>query len=155
MKKKKEEITTTTPEETYSLGWSLAKEIKKDNSQNQRALVIGLMGELGSGKTTFVQGLARGLGIEERVTSPSFVLIKRYSFEYPDQKKSQLYHIDCYRFTKAKDLADLGFADFIDQSAGVVLVEWASRVKDVLPEDSWKIHFEYIDFSQRKIIIER
>ncbi|MDD7401963.1 MAG: tRNA (adenosine(37)-N6)-threonylcarbamoyltransferase complex ATPase subunit type 1 TsaE [Eubacteriales bacterium] len=92
--------------------------------------LIPLYGDLGAGKTCFARGLARGLGVMGQVASPSFTYLR----EHPAGQigRPALYHFDCYRFHSAEDWYDLGFADYLD-SDGVVLIEWPSRVLDVLP----------------------
>ena len=132
------EIITENAKETQKVGEILAQEIKK----GQKALIIGLEGELGSGKTTFIQGLAKGLKIKERITSPTFVIIKKIGW---------FYHIDCYR-VKSKDLLDLGFREIISQP-NLVVIEWAEKIKKILPKNTFWIKFEYLDKNKRKMII--
>jgi tRNA threonylcarbamoyladenosine biosynthesis protein TsaE len=91
--------------------------------------VITLEGDLGAGKTTFTKGLAKGLGIERNVNSPTFTLIKEYRGNLP------LYHMDVYRL---EDAEDLGFEEYF-HSNGVTVVEWASRIQEQLPEDRLSI----------------
>ena len=112
------EMITKNEQETKKVAKLLAQEIDGPTSRRtiNRAVVIGLQGELGSGKTRFVQGFAKGLGIRQRLTSPTFVLMKKYK---------NLYHIDCYRLNKPKDLLDLDFKEIIDDSQNIVVVEWA------------------------------
>lgn len=132
------EIITENAKETQKVGEILAQEIKK----GQKALIIGLEGELGSGKTTFIQGLAKGLKIKERITSPTFVIMKKIGW---------FYHIDCYR-VKSKDLLDLGFREIISQP-NLVVIEWAEKIKKILPKNTFWIKFEYLDKNKRKMII--
>lgn len=132
------EIITENAKETQRVGEILAQEIKK----GQKALIIGLEGELGSGKTTFIQGLAKGLKIKERITSPTFVIMKKIGW---------FYHIDCYR-VKSKDLLDLGFREIISQP-NLVVIEWAEKIKKILPKNTFWIKFEYLDKNKRKMII--
>ncbi len=126
------------------VGKYLSNEILKEILENKKAIVIGLEGDLGSGKTTFVQGIAKGLGIKGKITSPTFVIMKKYDF---------LYHIDCYRI-KSKDLLELDFKEIIKQSGNIVVIEWAERIKKVLPKDVIWMKFEYLDKDKRKIIYE-
>jgi len=90
--------------------------------------VIGLVGDLGAGKTTFVKGIAQGLGITKSVTSPSFVLLKVYQGKFP------LYHFDLYRIRGLRAIEDIGYEDFISDS-GVCVIEWADKAKTILPRD--------------------
>jgi tRNA threonylcarbamoyladenosine biosynthesis protein TsaE len=152
------EIITENAQQTQKVGEVLAEEILRNRSQNQKALVIGLEGDLGSGKTTFIQGLARGFKIKEKITSPTFVIMKRYSFKgcgsWAPKKNNWLYHIDCYRISKPKDLIDLDFKEILSQSQNIIVVEWAERVKKILPLDILWIKFEYLDKDKRRIIIK-
>jgi tRNA threonylcarbamoyladenosine biosynthesis protein TsaE len=111
--------------------------------------VLALSGDLGTGKTTFVQGLARGLGVSGRVTSPTFVLINRYRAAHG----RILQHADCYRLKDAPlEMWDAGLGDLV--AAGdddLVVIEWADRIPDLLPEDRLDIAFEYLDENRRRI----
>jgi len=135
------EIITKSDIETQELAKKMAQEMLVRN--NQEALVIGLEGDLGSGKTTFIQGVAKGLGIKDKITSPTFVIMKKYGF---------FYHIDCYRI-KSKDLLELGFKEIISQPDNIIMIEWADRVKDVLPKNTIWMKFEYLDKDKRKILV--
>lgn len=97
--------------------------------------VIGLVGNLGSGKTTFVRGVARGLGLKQLINSPSFVVLKIYT------KKITLYHFDLYRVQSLKDLEDIGYEDFVSDS-GICVIEWANKAKQLLPKEYLKVRME-------------
>ena len=111
--------------------------------------VIALSGDLGSGKTTFVQGLAEGLGVE-RIISPTFILMRSYKGE------KDLYHLDLYRLegNVSQELESLGVSDFWEKKENVVLIEWAEKAREILPKDTIWIKFEYIDDEKRRIILE-
>jgi len=145
----KKEYLSTSPAQTKRLGEKLAKEILKKKLK-ETAFVIGLEGELGGGKTTFLQGFAKGLGIKERILSPTFVILKR--FKIKDLRFKNLYHIDCYRIEKPKELLNLGFKKIISNPENIVVVEWANRIKKIMPEDSAWIKFDFVDEKTRKII---
>jgi len=134
------EIITENAKETQKVGEILAQEIAKSKTANRKALVIGLEGELGSGKTTFIQGLAKGLKIKERITSPTFVIIRKIGW---------FYHIDCYR-VKPRDLLDLGFKEIISRP-NLVVIEWAERARKILPKNSLWIKFKHLGQGKRKI----
>lgn len=107
--------------------------------------VIVLAGDLGAGKTTFVQGLAVGLGIVERVTSPTFVLMKEYlGGRFP------LMHMDVYRMNYVQEVIDLGYDEFLDPSY-VVVVEWGDMVEPLLPQAHLKVEIKHLEGSQRTI----
>jgi len=116
-------ITTKSEEETRQLG-------RRIGELAGGGLVLALFGDLGAGKTVFVQGLARGLGVDERtpVTSPTYTLIN----EYP--AAVFLHHVDLYRISDSAELAEIGFDEILTEG-GVVAVEWAERCKEELPED--------------------
>lgn len=142
----KKGILSTSPAKTKKIGEDLAKKILKSPLQ-KRAFVIGLFGGLGSGKTTFSQGLARGFKIKERVLSPTFVIMKKFK----TQKGKYLFHIDCYRIQDSEEILSLGFKDIIADPKNIVVIEWADRIKKILLKDTLRIHFEYIDENTRKI----
>jgi tRNA threonylcarbamoyladenosine biosynthesis protein TsaE len=115
----------------------------------QNGDVLALSGELGSGKTCFTGGLARGLGIDEkyRITSPTFTLIN----EYPGRFK--LCHFDIYRIKDYGEFEDLGYEEYFN-GEGVVVIEWAEKIAEILPETSLIIKFEYLNENGRKITVE-
>jgi tRNA threonylcarbamoyladenosine biosynthesis protein TsaE len=96
--------------------------------------VVLLVGDLGAGKTAFVQGLARGLGVEEPVTSPTFTIVQQYQGRLP------LAHVDVYRLDRVQDLYDLGFDELVDD--GVTVVEWGDLVEQVVPADHLVVRIE-------------
>ena len=138
------EIITKNERETKKVAKLLAQELIKKPLKTKEALIIGLEGELGSGKTRFVQGFAKGLGIRKRLTSPTFVLMKKYK---------NLYHLDCYRLNKPKDLLDLDFKEIISNPKNIILIEWAEKVRKILPRDRIWIKFEIVSSKRRKIKI--
>lgn len=134
---------THSVEETQKLGQLLGKEL-------QRGIVIALKGDLGSGKTTFIQGLANGLGIKERVISPTFVIMRKYTIENK-KELAHFCHIDFYRIHSSRDIVNLDFEAVIHDPKNVVAVEWAERLPELLPKKKLHIAFEYVKESQRKI----
>jgi tRNA threonylcarbamoyladenosine biosynthesis protein TsaE len=143
---------TTSFQETQNLGKKLAQGFLVSRHLEKGALVIGLEGDLGGGKTTFVQGFARGLGIKEKILSPTFVILKK--FEIPKRKFKTLYHIDCYRFEDLKDILDLGFNEIISNPENIVIIEWANKIKEILPNGTIISKFEFIDEKTREIMLE-
>ena len=137
--------------ETISFGEEIAKKILK-NRQNKKAQVLALHGDLGSGKTTFLQGFARGLGIKERVLSPTFVIFKKFKIQNPFF--NLFYHVDCYRLKDSKDLLGLGFEEFSSNSKNIIAIEWAEIIKDILLENKISVHFEFKDKEKRIITIK-
>ena len=113
-------------------------------SEKFPGMVICLDGELGSGKTVFVKGFAKALGINETITSPTFSLVK----EYPDGEMP-LYHMDVYRLDDSKE--DFGLKDYLNQD-GVVIIEWPEMIQDQLPEERLDIRFKVIDENTRVLV---
>ncbi len=118
--------------------------------RSSRPLVLGLKGDLGSGKTTFIQAFIRELGVRKRITSPTFLIIRHYKLK--TGKYKYIYHIDAYRLNKAKELLDLGFGDIIRDQRNIVLVEWADKVKNILPSKTIWISFGYGSQKSERII---
>ena len=140
---KKENITSSSVQ-TKKLGEKFAREILKKKPK-KKAFVIGLEGTLGAGKTTFIQGLAKGLGIREKILSPTFVIMKKFD---------NFYHFDCYRSQKPKELLDLGFKEIISNPKNIIAIEWADKIKKVMPKKTIWVKFEFVDEKTRKITIE-
>ncbi|HNU96865.1 MAG TPA: tRNA (adenosine(37)-N6)-threonylcarbamoyltransferase complex ATPase subunit type 1 TsaE [Candidatus Portnoybacteria bacterium] len=130
--------------QTENLAKMLAKEILKYKNNKKQALVFGFVGNLGAGKTTFIQSFTKGLGIRGRLTSPTFVLMKKYG---------NLYHLDCYRIKDHKDVLALDFAEIINEPKNIIAIEWAEKIKKVLPKDTIWIKFKILPNNKRKIEI--
>lgn len=109
-------------------------------SSASSATVITLSGELGAGKTTFAQGVAKALGVAETVTSPTFVIEKIYKLE--GQKWEHLIHIDAYRLQSAHELRVLGWEETIAEPANLILLEWPERVAGCIPETAIRVRFD-------------
>ena len=147
------------PAETKKLAYGIAKKFLKTLTIHSapHALIISLEGNLGAGKTTFTQGFARGLGIQEKIASPTFVVLKRYGIPIP-RKQSRiirshwLYHIDCYRLKSVRELEQLGFASIVQEPGAVVLIEWGDRVHRALPKHTLRIRFRHAGENRRHII---
>jgi tRNA threonylcarbamoyladenosine biosynthesis protein TsaE len=107
-------------------------------------MVICLNGELGSGKTMFVKGIANALGITESITSPTFTIVKEYDGELP------LYHFDVYRLDGNTD--GIGIEEYFKKN-GVVVIEWADTIKDILPEERLDIKFKVVGENKRVLVI--
>lgn len=113
------------------------------------ALLIGLSGELGAGKTTFIQTMAHELGVAETVTSPTFVIQKNYPVD--GQPFARLVHVDAYRIEHAEELQVLNFAETLADSENLILLEWPERVADALPADYPRITFTVVDENTREL----
>jgi len=144
---------STGPQNTKKIAKEMTRDILKKGLQKQ-AVVLALTGELGSGKTTFIQGLARGLGLEEKITSPTFVIMKSYQLPSRNIKISKyhwLYHIDCYRLEKPKEILDLGFKQIISEPKNIIAIEWADKIKTILPSNTLWLKFTFKNKTQRQI----
>lgn len=135
--------------ETMKTAQLLAEEIKATKT-GKSALVFALQGELGSGKTTFVQALAKALGIKEKITSPTFLLIKTYQLK--NLKLKNFVHIDCYRLTLPKELEHLGFRKILRDKNTILIVEWADRVRKLLPRNTVWIKFKHGDRPKERML---
>ena len=138
------------PEETEELAEYVAQWILQQNSE-QGALVLALNGELGSGKTTFVQDLASSLEVEEKILSPTFVILKKFNLSVSGFET--LYHIDCYRVESSEELLNLDFEEIIKDPTNLVVIEWANKIKDILPENYLELQFKIKGKRERKIIL--
>lgn len=115
--------------------------------------VIGLIGDLGSGKTVFTQALGKALGVKENITSPTFVILKEYpiiqSSSHPIVRS--LIHIDAYRIKTLADIESIGIKDYFNRKDVVVIIEWADKIKKILPKNIIYINFKFINEKTRKI----
>ena len=114
------------------------------------ATVLGLYGELGSGKTTFTQVLASAFGIKEKVASPTFVLEKRYSLPAASPFR-WLIHIDCYRLDQPDEVLPRHWQELIADPANLIVVEWADRIASLLPPAHFKLYFRHLDETRREL----
>ncbi|HWA52075.1 MAG TPA: tRNA (adenosine(37)-N6)-threonylcarbamoyltransferase complex ATPase subunit type 1 TsaE [Patescibacteria group bacterium] len=137
------EIITKNAEETFRLGEKIGSDLIRLSAGTQ---TIALSGDLGSGKTVFVQGLAKGLGIKNRIQSPTFILMRRYG---------SFYHLDLYRLENnvERQVEELGLFDIWKQKNNIVAIEWAEKVKSILPKETIFINFENVNENERKITI--
>ena len=132
------EFVTKSPAQTQQLGKSLAKKLK--------GRTIALYGELGSGKTHFVQGLATGLGIKKRVLSPTFIFIRPYPQE-------RFYHVDLYRLENEKEASGLGLEEILTEPKVTIAIEWAERIEKLLT-DAVTLKFKKVSENTRQITLD-
>ena len=128
---------THSPEETAHLAGTIGKIIHEGT-------VIYLDGELGVGKTLFVRALARTLGVESDVTSPTFNLMNIYEGVCP------IVHFDLYRIASEEELEDIGFYEYAEASEGIILIEWAEKFPDAMPEDRLQVRIDALDGEDRQ-----
>jgi tRNA threonylcarbamoyladenosine biosynthesis protein TsaE len=149
--KNKEIFITNNSKETQKLGEILGKELRDGE-------IICLSGDLGSGKTTFAQGVLKGLGAKGPFSSPTFIVMKEYKKTKDQRLKTKniiqnIYHIDCYR-VKVQDILDLGWEEIIAGKNNVLIVEWAERIKTIIPKSAIWFKFEHMRDNERKIRIK-
>lgn len=123
------EYETLSPEETFEIG-------RQFGQMARPGQVLALTGDLGVGKTLFTQGLAKGLGIEGPVSSPTFTIVQEY-----DKGRLPFYHFDVYRIADPEEMDEIGFDDYI-YGNGICLIEWAELIEDILPQECIKITIE-------------
>ena len=149
--KKTETITTIQAKETKDAGQKLGSNLKGGD-------LLLLSGELGAGKTTFLQGLARGLGVREAVNSPTFNILKLYKLKN-NQGAKFFCHIDAYRLNGPGDLVTLGIEEILVSSEYIVAIEWAEKVRELFetikPERLIRINLEHVDADSRRIKIQK
>jgi len=131
---------TTSPEMTSQIAFELGSEAGAGDC-------YALIGDLGSGKTLFAKAFAKGMGIKEEITSPTFTLLEEYEGSIP------FYHFDLYRIAEASELDALFFEEYWEGD-GVSLIEWADKAGNRLPPDAVRICFEYVDAMSRRMTIE-
>ena len=152
-------IVTNNSQETLALGEKIAREVKDGG-------IVCLYGELGSGKTTFTQGIAKALGIGQYVNSPSFLIMRTYELpakneerqpnaDRPlDEKLTGFYHVDLYRLESEREIEDIGLPEILEDSRSIVVIEWAEKLGNLLPQKRIDLHFQYIDEEKRKITLK-
>ena len=137
--KKLLKINTNNTEETEKLGYNIGKLLKGGE-------IICMDGDLGVGKTTMTKSLAKGLDIDDHITSPTFTIVNEY------EGRLKLYHFDVYRISDVEEMYDLGYEEYF-YSGGVCIIEWSNLIKEILPKERLTIEIKRIDEVSREIII--
>jgi len=136
------EVSSKSTQETKELAEKLAgRALPKD--------IYALYGDLGSGKTTFTGFFVKSLGFDNRVQSPTFVIVRRYQRDTGSIKR--VYHVDLYRLTKTAELVDLGLEEMFSDNEAITIIEWPELLEGRLPANSKKLHFSYVDENSRNI----
>lgn len=141
-----DKIISKSKSQTEKLGVELSKKLKAKD-------VVCLYGDLGSGKTTFVKGLARGLKVRSRVISPTFIIIRSHLTR--GEEINCLYHVDLYRLESLKQIKEVGIKDIFYDKKAVVVIEWPEKAKKILPKKRWEVFFKQKDKETREILIKR
>jgi tRNA threonylcarbamoyladenosine biosynthesis protein TsaE len=131
------DILTRSPDDTRKAGAAVAELLVPGD-------VISLTGDLGAGKTAFVQGAGRALGVKEPVVSPTFVLVREYRGDVP------VHHLDVYRLDRIQEVLDLGFEDYLDPS-GVLFIEWGDAIAALLPDDHLQVEITVREDDVRRL----
>ncbi|OGG05711.1 tRNA (adenosine(37)-N6)-threonylcarbamoyltransferase complex ATPase subunit type 1 TsaE [Candidatus Gottesmanbacteria bacterium RIFCSPHIGHO2_01_FULL_42_12] len=135
---------TKSAKETQKHGFDLGRNLKTGG-------VILLFGNLGAGKTTFIQGLARGLGIKQRVNSPTYIIARRYKLPPAGRRQRYLFHVDLYRLTSLSEVKNIGIEEMWE-NGNVVCIEWPELVEKIAPK-AVKVQFNYANEKTRQIEI--
>ena len=171
--------------ETQNLGENFARILLAQAAQGvslSRNNVVALYGDLGSGKTTFVQGLARGFGIKKRIISPTFMFVRQYKVSPPRSPSplrqgfagrvghlgggkgirpstpvrcNTFYHIDLYRIENQREIEGMGLREIINDGKNTIVIEWAEKMQNLLPKKRWDVEFKDLGGSKRKITINQ
>ena len=142
-------FTTKSLTETQTLASDWLKSLDTSLAE---ATIVGLYGNLGAGKTTFTQAVAKELGVGDIVNSPTFVIEKIYETKHPHFIR--LVHIDAYRLENGKELQNLNFEELVNNAHNLIIIEWPENVKEILPENHIRIHCEFIDETSRKFEVQ-
>lgn len=142
-------VATSSGKETQQFGEEFAHTLKPGDT-------VLLYGDLGFGKTTFVQGVAKGLGVEKRIISPTFVIVRHYKIATSHQPLAirSFYHIDLYRVETESDLKGIGMEEILRDKIAIKLIEWPEKLGSIQPKNHISVSFEYIVENERKISIE-
>jgi tRNA threonylcarbamoyladenosine biosynthesis protein TsaE len=137
--------TTKSEQETKQLAREIASKLKGGE-------ILALSGELGAGKTTFVKGLAEYFNMADEVSSPTFTLIQEYGIDNSKYPIFSLIHIDCYRLDNGEELIEIGIQDYLDEPDSVVIIEWAEKVKSIIPKKATWVEFQHGNSIDERII---
>jgi len=145
-------LETHSAKETKKFGRDFVSKLIIDH----QPLIIALTGDLGSGKTTFVQGLAEGLGIKQRILSPTFIIMRQYDIPKINHRASTInyfFHVDLYRLDEnvKKEMRNLGTEEIFSDPENIIAIEWAEKGRDAIPKDAVWIKFENLGEDKRKI----
>jgi len=141
-----EKIVTTSEKQTWEAGFALGKSL-------QGGEVLAMYGDLGAGKTKFLQGLSKGLGVKSQVNSPTFNILKLYKVIANKNIKS-FCHIDAYRLHSEKDLLSLGIEEYFQDDKTVTAIEWAEKIENILPKKTITIKIRHLEEERREITIK-
>jgi tRNA threonylcarbamoyladenosine biosynthesis protein TsaE len=139
---------TKNAKETQDVGYSFADYVK-DHRESQSATIVTLQGELGAGKTTFLQGFAKGLGLEGRLVSPTFIIVREYTLPSDEL----FYHIDLYRISDTTELPALGLEELLSNKNVIVAIEWPEKLGKEITQSHYQLKFTSISTDEREMTI--
>jgi tRNA threonylcarbamoyladenosine biosynthesis protein TsaE len=152
-------ILSESPEETQKIASLLINTVLKQKNikckqacLHRQALVISLEGNLGSGKTEFLKGIAKGMKLKEKIFSPTFVIMKRFPLKH--ERFKFLWHLDCYRLKKISEMRELDFKEIIKNNQNIIFIEWGDKIKRLLPKNHWTIKFKIKGENKRLLELE-
>ena len=152
-------ILSESPEETQKIASFFINTIlqqknlkRKQVCLRRQALIISLEGNLGSGKTEFLKGIAKGIKLKEKVFSPTFLIMKRFPLKH--ERFEFLWHLDCYRLKKISEMRELDFKEIIKNPQNIIFIEWGDKIKKLLPKYHWIIKFSIKGENERLLMFE-
>lgn len=148
---KSEIFISKSPKKTMEIARIIFLKFQKLFKDRKNGLLFALVGPLGSGKTIFVQGMAKFLGIKDRIQSPTFLIMRKYNLK--NKEFINFYHLDCYRIKK-KDINLLNFKKIISEPKNIIVIEWAEKIKRFLPKNAIFISFKIINEKEREIKVK-
>lgn len=140
---------TNSENETLQIAHVFGETLK--GSKLKEPVVVGLVGDLGAGKTTFIKGVAKGLGIKKNITSPTFLLWRKYQLSNAKNHK-HLVHVDLYRIQKPKELGPIKIKELIKDPQNIVLIEWADKIKKLIPKKMIWMRFDHGKKENERVI---
>ena len=148
---------TKNPKETRDLAKKLIHDFLEAEKNRKQALIISLEGDLGAGKTTFTQGLAKELGVHDWIKSPTNIIMREHKlsskFKVQSSNLESFYHIDCYRLQEPEHMLEMGFKDIISDPENIVLIEWGEKLTKLLPRNIIRIKFKHLKEEKREITV--
>ncbi|OGG40756.1 tRNA (adenosine(37)-N6)-threonylcarbamoyltransferase complex ATPase subunit type 1 TsaE [Candidatus Jorgensenbacteria bacterium RIFCSPLOWO2_01_FULL_45_25b] len=149
---KTKNIVSVSVYQTRKIAGEFARDVLRKRGLRE-ALIVALSGELGTGKTVFVQGFAKELGVRRRITSPTFVLVRRFALYIKKLAFSNLYHIDAYRLRKLGAVDRKRFQEMFTDPQNIILIEWPERMRGILPKGAIKVKMRYGEHQNERIIL--